>query len=88
MYHCITIALPGRQLYYTRVPNRPYPAAYMWGACSCPWGSLLDLRTPGAAKGAAYAGAAPSIAAFDRGFQRVLAARPQLCTALKVPRVL
>ena len=48
----------------------------------------FDLRTPGAAKGAAYAGAATSIAAFDRGFQHLLAARPQLCTASKVQRVL
>ena len=48
----------------------------------------FDLRTPGAAKGAAYAGAAPSIAAFDRAAQHLLAARPQLCTAAKNPRVL
>ena len=48
----------------------------------------FDPRKPGAAKGAACARAAPSIAAFDRCFQHVLAARPQLCTASKVPRVL
>ena len=48
----------------------------------------FDLRKPGAAKGAAYAGAAPSIGAFDRAFQHLLAARPQLCTASKVQRVL
>ena len=39
-------------------------------------------------KGAAYAGAATSIAAFDRAFQHLLAARPQLCTASEVQRVL
>ena len=48
----------------------------------------FDLRTPGAAKGAAYAGAVPPNAAFDRGFQHLLAAHPQLCTAAKNPRVL
>ena len=48
----------------------------------------FGLRQPGAAKGAAYAGAAPSIAAFDRAFQHLLAARPQLCTASEVQRVL
>jgi len=48
----------------------------------------FDLRTPGAAKGAAHAGAAPSIAAFDHAFQHLLAARPQLCTASIVQRVL
>ena len=48
----------------------------------------FGLRQLGAAKGAAYAGAAPSIAAFDRAFQHLLAARPQLCTASEVQRVL
>ena len=48
----------------------------------------FDLRTPGAANGAAYAGAALSIAAFDRAFQHLLAVRPQLCTVSKVQRVL
>ncbi len=48
----------------------------------------FDLRMPGAARGAAYAGAVPPNAAFDRGFQHLLAARPQLCTAAKNPRVL
>ena len=48
----------------------------------------FDLRTPGAAKGAAYAGAATSTAAFDCALQHMLAARPQLCTASEVQRVL
>ena len=48
----------------------------------------FDMRTPGAAMGAAYAGAAPAFAAFDRALQHVLAACPQLCTASKVRRVL
>ena len=48
----------------------------------------FDLRTPGAAKGAAYAGAATSTAAFDGALQHMLAARPQLCTASEVQRVL
>ena len=43
---------------------------------------------PGAAIGAAYAGAAPAFAAFDRALQHVLAAWPQHCTASKVRRVL
>ena len=43
----------------------------------------FDLRTPGAASGAAYAGTAPLLAAFDRGFLHLLAALPQLCTAAK-----
>ena len=34
----------------------------------------FDMRTPGAAMGAAYAGAAPAFAAFDRALQHVLAA--------------
>ena len=46
------------------------------------------MRTPGAAMGAAYAGAAPAFAAFDRALQHVLAAWPQHCTASKVRRVL
>ena len=29
----------------------------------------FDMRTPGAAMGAAYAGAAPAFAAFDRALQ-------------------
>ena len=48
----------------------------------------FDMRTPGAAMGAAYAGAAPAFAAFDRALQHVLAAWPQHCTASKVRRVL
>ena len=47
----------------------------------------FDLRMPGAA----YAGAEPFIAAFggfDRAFQHLLAARPQLCAVSKVQRVL
>jgi hypothetical protein len=48
----------------------------------------FDMRTPGAAIGAAYAGAAPAFAAFDRALQHVLAAWPQHCTASKVRRVL
>ena len=48
----------------------------------------FDMRTPGAAMGAAYAGAAPAFAAFDRALQHVLAVCPQLCTASKVRRVL
>ena len=48
----------------------------------------FDMRTPGAAMGAAYAGAAPAFAAFDRALQHVLAACPQLCNASKVRRVL
>ena len=48
----------------------------------------FDMRTPGAAMGSAYAGAAPAFAAFDRALQHVLAACPQHCTASKVRRVL
>ena len=44
----------------------------------------FDMRTPGAAMGAAYAGAAPAFAAFERALQHMLAARAQLCYALIV----
>ena len=40
MYNWTTLALPGRQLDYTGVSSRPYPAAYVWGAQEGPWGGL------------------------------------------------
>ena len=48
----------------------------------------FDLRTPGAARGAAYAGAEPPNADFDRALQHLLAAHSQLCNASKVQCVM
>ena len=84
--HCKRATEAADTGYAPRQPTAPKsPTSRSVGAAHM---HLLMVVRSLAAKGAAYAGAATSIAAFDRAFQHLLAARPQLCTASEVQRVL
>ena len=51
--HSNSALLNGKEVQFTQASNRPYSAAYVWGACSCPWGSLRRIALPERYEGSA-----------------------------------